>query len=85
MQALDAAHDAILNERAIVGARTQRLETAEARLQEVEETHTKMLSETEDADMAKTMVDFSMQQAVYTSTLKAGAQIVQPSLLDFLR
>ena len=39
---------------------------------------------TEDADMAKTMVDFSTQQAVYQSALRAGAQIIQPSLMDFL-
>jgi flagellin-like hook-associated protein FlgL len=34
--------------------------------------------------MAQTMVDFSMQQAVYQSALHAGANIVQASLLDFL-
>jgi flagellar hook-associated protein 3 FlgL len=44
-----------------------------------------LLSETEDADMAKTLVAFSTQQAVYQSALKSGANIVQSSLLDFLR
>jgi flagellar hook-associated protein 3 FlgL len=44
-----------------------------------------MLSNTEDADMAKTLVDFSTQQAVYQSALNAGARVVQVSLLDFLR
>jgi len=34
--------------------------------------------------MAKTMIDFSMQQTVYQSALRAGANIVQASLLDFL-
>lgn len=82
--ALDAATDAILNQRAIVGARSQRLESAQNRLAELEQTQTKLLSDTEDADMAKTMVDFSMQQAVYQSALKAGATIIQSSLLDFL-
>lgn len=83
--ALDAAHDTILNERAIVGARTQRLDAAAARLAELEQTQTDLLSRNEDADMAKTMVDFSMQQAVYQSALKSGAQIIQTSLLDFIR
>ena len=44
-----------------------------------------LLSETEDADMARTLTDLTMQQAVYQSALKSGAQIVQPSLIDFLR
>jgi flagellar hook-associated protein 3 FlgL len=85
LNALDTAQDALANERSKVGARMQRLESADARLAELEETQTALLSETEDADMAKTMIDFSMQQAVYQSALKAGAQIIQTSLLDFLR
>ena len=43
------------------------------------------LSETEDADIAKTLIDFNSQQAAYQAALKAGASIVQASLLDFLR
>jgi flagellin-like hook-associated protein FlgL len=35
--------------------------------------------------MAKTLVDYSMQQNVYQAALKAGSQLIQPSLLDFLR
>jgi flagellar hook-associated protein 3 FlgL len=85
LRALDTAHDGLLSARAVVGATTNRLDTAKGRLQQLQETATKLLSETEDADMAKTLVDFSMQQAVYQSALKAGANLIQPSLMDFLR
>ena len=34
--------------------------------------------------MAQTMIDFSTQTAVYQAALKSGAQIIQPSLMDFL-
>lgn len=85
LQALTTAQEAIINIRAQVGARQMRLDTATSRLQQVEQTQTGLLSKTEDADMAKTMVDFSTQQAVYQASLRAGAQIVQASLLDFLR
>jgi flagellar hook-associated protein 3 FlgL len=85
LQALDANLDAIGQVRATVGATTNRLESADSRLQQVEESTTKLLSDVEDADMAKTYVDFSMQQSVYQSALRAGANIVQQSLLDFLR
>jgi flagellar hook-associated protein 3 FlgL len=83
--ALDGQLDTVSNTVAVVGARQNRLETALSRLQDMEQSTTALLSETEDADMAKTLVDFSMQQAVYQSALKSGAQIIQPSLMDFLR
>jgi flagellar hook-associated protein 3 FlgL len=76
---------AALTARTEIGARTNRLETATARLAELEEATVSLLSETEDADMAKTLIDASTQQAVYESALRAGARIVQSSLLDFLR
>jgi flagellar hook-associated protein 3 FlgL len=85
LASIDAAHDVVTTARATVGARTNRLDTALGRLQQLEESTTKLLSNTEDADMAQTLVDFSQQQAVYQAALKAGAQIVQPSLMDFLR
>lgn len=82
---LDTNTDVLLGLRAEVGARSNRFEVANGRLAEIEENVTRLLSETEDADMAKTMVDFSMQTAVYQSALRSGANIVQASLLDFLR
>jgi flagellar hook-associated protein 3 FlgL len=85
LKGLDLNLDAISQARATVGATTNRLESADSRLQEVEESLTKLLTEVEDADMAKTYVDFSMQQSVYQSALQAGSNIVQQSLLDFLR
>ena len=85
IKAIDTNLDAISQARATVGATTNRLESADSRLQEVEESLTKLLSDVEDADMAKTYTDFSMQQSVYQSALRAGSNIVQQSLLDFLR
>jgi flagellar hook-associated protein 3 FlgL len=82
---LDQNTDRLLGIRAEVGARANRLEVAGMRLAEIEEHAAALLAETEDADMAKAMVDFSMQQAVYQSALRSGANIVQVSLLDFLR
>jgi flagellar hook-associated protein 3 FlgL len=85
LQAIDRNLDALTATRATVGATTNRLEAADARLAQVEESSTKLLSDVEDADMAKTLVDFSMQQNVYQSALRAGANIIQQSLIDFLR
>jgi flagellar hook-associated protein 3 FlgL len=82
--AIDTVHEAVVTARTDVGARTNRLDAAQSRLSQLEETTTSLLSNTEDADMAKTLIDASTQQAVYQSALRAGAQIVQTSLLDFL-
>jgi flagellar hook-associated protein 3 FlgL len=82
--ALDTVQETVVTARTEVGARTNRLDAAKARLGELEQATTSLLSQTEDADMAKTLIDASTQQAVYQSALRAGAQIVQSSLLDFL-
>lgn len=85
IQALDRNLDNLTAVRATVGATTNRLETAVLRLRELDEASTEQLNQIEGADMAKTLTDFSLQQAVYQSALKTGANIVQNSLLDFLR
>jgi flagellar hook-associated protein 3 FlgL len=77
--------NALLDMRARNGALTNRLEAASTRMQQIQESVTKQLSETEDADIAKTMIDFSSQSAAYQASLRAGANIVQSSLMDFLR
>jgi flagellar hook-associated protein 3 FlgL len=85
LQNLDAALNNITQTRATVGAITNRLDTASSRLSQMEESTTSFLSDVEDADMAKTIMDFSLQQSVYQSALRSGANIIQASLLDFLR
>jgi flagellar hook-associated protein 3 FlgL len=81
---LDTVHETVVTARADVGARSNRLDAAQTRLAGLEEATSSLLSKTEDADMAKTLIDASTQQAVYQSALRAGAEIVQTSLLDFL-
>ena len=83
--ALEASIKTVLSVQAQVGATGSRLEAANNRLAEIEEGVRGLLSKTEDADMAATMIEYSMQQSVYQSARRAGAGIVQASLLDFLR
>ncbi len=83
--AIDRSIDDVLSARATIGATATRLQSADGRLSELELNARTLLSNTEDADMAATIVEYSMQQSVYQSALRAGAGIVQTSLLDFLR
>jgi flagellar hook-associated protein 3 FlgL len=71
--------------RAVVGATTDRLQTAGTRIEELEESGLKQLSDVRDSDVPEALVNYSTQQAAFETALRAGAQIVQPSLLDFLR
>jgi flagellar hook-associated protein 3 FlgL len=84
LNALDAATDNISSTQAVVGARQNRLAAASSRLQQLNVAQTQQLSDVEDADMAQTMIDFSTQSAVYQAALKAGANLIQPSLMNFL-
>jgi flagellar hook-associated protein 3 FlgL len=85
LPALDANLDKLLEVRARNGARSNRLESALSRLGEVEDAGRKQLSDVEDADIAKTMIELSSQSAAYQAALRSGANIVQSSLMDFLR
>jgi flagellar hook-associated protein 3 FlgL len=85
MAKLDDSLDQLLGIRALNGSRQHRLDSAGNRLSEIEESTLTQLSETEDVDIAKALIDFNSQQAAYQSALKAGANIVQNSLMDFLR
>ena len=85
LERLDTNLDELTRVRAVVGATANRLEAAGGRLDELEESSTDLLSKVEDADVAETLVHYSTQKAAYESALRAGANIVQTSLLDFLR
>jgi flagellar hook-associated protein 3 FlgL len=67
-----------------LGATTDRLQMADSRIQTLQASDAQSLSNTQDADMAQTEVNFSTEQAALTAALQAGAHIVQQSLMDFL-
>ena len=85
LKALDSQVDSLLAVRARNGAQSNRLDSALTRLQQVSEVTNKQLSDTEDADIAKTLIDLNSQSAAYSAALRSGATIVQTSLMDFLR
>jgi flagellar hook-associated protein 3 FlgL len=85
LQALDANLRSVIDARSVIGATQNRVEAAITRLDDLEATGKTVLSGIEDTDYAKALSDLSMQQTAYQAALRSGAQIIQPSLLDFLR
>jgi flagellar hook-associated protein 3 FlgL len=84
LSAMDENINSIISARTLIGARTNRLEIMEARLNEQGELLEKKLSDVEDIDFEKAIMDLQMQETVQRAALAVGAKIMQPSLVDFL-
>lgn len=82
---LDDGSQQILQQQAFLGAKTNRLESVENILSQAKTNYTQLLSETEEADVAKTVTDLSSQQLAYQAILASTAKVIQSTLLDFLR
>ena len=85
LERLSANIDELTRVRAVVGATTNRLETAGTRLEQLQEASLKQLSQVYDVDMPEALVNYSSEQAAYETALRSGAKLIQPSLMDFLK
>jgi flagellar hook-associated protein 3 FlgL len=81
---LESSIDSLTQLQASAGSVTDQMRVAGSRIEDLQVTTTETLSNTQDADIAKTSITFSNQQAAYDAALRAGASIVQESLLEFL-
>lgn len=85
LKALDTSSNKLKSTISEIGARynriTQMKESAQDRLLSV----TSQLSDIEDIDLPKTIMEMQLQQTSYQAALAAGAKVIQPSLIDFLR
>lgn len=75
----------LLAVRASVGARYNRLELTNDRLENDLLNFTGLMSENEDVDQAENIMLLKNEENVYKASLSAGAKIIQTSLVDFLR
>lgn len=82
---VDKQMENVLAVRAEVGAKSNRIDLIQNRLQDDNYNFTALLSKSEDADLAQVITNLKMDENVYRASLAAGARIMQPSLIDFLR
>lgn len=82
---IDEAINNTVNARADLGARMNRLELVENRLDEQEVIAKATMSENEDVEVEKAITNLITQETMHRAALSAGSRIIQPSLLDFLR
>ncbi len=84
LKALDASMDGLSELQSEVGSATNQLQAASSRIEALQGSIERGLSSTIGTDIAKTTIEYSNQQAAYEAALRAGANIVQESLLNFL-
>jgi flagellar hook-associated protein 3 FlgL len=84
IQQLDDGIDLVLVNRGHVGAKINRLDFTEARMQTLEVETSRLQSNNEDLDFAEALTRLTTQQAVYRAALEAGARTAPMSLFDFL-
>lgn len=82
---LDKGIERLLNGRAKIGGISNRLEGTEGRNNAEHLEMKTLLSSLEDIDIAEKYMEYSIMANVYQASLAAGAKIMQPSLMDYLR
>lgn len=82
---LDNLTVGIQNQLGGVGARYNQVDSMKQRASDLQTTLANGLSDVENVDLPRTIVDLQLQEVAYQSALSATSKIIQPSLLDFLR
>jgi flagellar hook-associated protein 3 FlgL len=82
---LDAVIAKLTTAAADIGTRAARMDTAASVNSSQALTLQAKLSDTEDVDLPKTIMELQMQQTGYQAALSVTAKSLQPTLVDFLR
>jgi flagellar hook-associated protein 3 FlgL len=82
---LDAATNGVQSALGTFGAVQAQIEVSISRNREETLAIQSQLSETEDTDLAKAVLQLQTEQVAYQATLGAVSRAIQPSLVDFLR
>jgi flagellar hook-associated protein 3 FlgL len=85
LTALDAHVVNVQNQLGAIGARYNQVDGMKLRAEDQQVTMKNGLSEVENIDLPKTIVDLQLQEIAYKTALSATSRVIQPSLVDFLR
>ncbi len=85
LQKLDANIATLTQLQASAGSATDQLQTALTRNEDLQTSITEALSNTDATNIAAASITYANEQAAYEAALRAGATIVQESLLNFLQ
>lgn len=81
---IDSRINKMLNARSEVGAKANRVELVQDRLESLGTNLQNLQSKTEDADISEVITNLKTSENVYQASLATGARIIQQSLVDYL-
>lgn len=82
---MESAVNNVLTVRSKVGAMQNRMDSAKRLNEDQNMNLTDILSHNEDVDVVEKSIEYATMVTVYMSALQTSAQILQPSLIDYLR
>ncbi|MBN2738562.1 MAG: flagellar hook-associated protein 3 [Spirochaetales bacterium] len=85
LHGIDQAMDNLRSNFAEIGARDRRLELTAQRLEHEIPNVTEQNSKAIDLDLTEAITEFKMLEFTHKATLQTAAQIMKPSLMDYLR
>jgi len=85
VEEIQTTTDHILMNRVAVGARTRHFEAVKDQMLDQEVRLSQVMQNLQSADIARLSIDLTQQQLTYQTTLSAGANMLQTSLLNFLK
>ena len=84
LQNITDAISNLLKIRSEVGAKQNRMDSAQEKNIDATFNMTEILSKTEDIDITEKTMQFANMQTVYLASLQTSAKVLQPSLIDYL-
>ena len=85
MERIDKLSSNFVDNRTHIGAVANRLKAAEARNETEKLSMTQSLSERQDVDVAEKYMEYQNQMLAYKATMAMGTQIMQTTILDYVR
>lgn len=84
LEDIDKVINNLLKIRSEVGAKQNRMESAQSQNEDSNYNMTDILSKTEDIDWTQKTIEYYMARTVYQASLQVSAQILPATLLDYL-
>jgi len=79
------ASEKIYNTQSLLGSKLNRIYAAETRAENDILNYTEYLSDTEDVDASEAIINYQRELLTLQASLEAGARLLYPKLVDFLR
>jgi flagellar hook-associated protein 3 len=67
-----------------IGAKSNRIDFIQSRIEDNDISYTSLLSSIQDVDYAEAIIKFKSLESIYRASLSVGAQVIQPTLVDFI-